>query len=86
MFVYYCPASSKVKQKMLYSTVKAAVTSAAERAGVKFSKRLELTDASEITPAALLDELYGPKKETGCCFFFFLLFFLFFAFAIEFIE
>ncbi len=64
-----CFQSSKVKQKMLYSTVKSAVTSACEKAGAKLDKRLEVEDAAaELTEARLLDELYGPKKETVATF------------------
>jgi len=39
VFIYYCPDSAKVKLKMLYSTVKAVVTGAAEELGLKIEKK-----------------------------------------------
>ncbi len=53
---------------MLYSTVKGAVTANCETNGVKLEKRLEVQESTEVSEASLLDELYGPKKETTSTF------------------
>jgi len=60
VFIYYCPDSSKVKLKMLYSTVKAVVTGASEELGLKIEKKLEITEAGEITEKYLNSELHQP--------------------------
>jgi hypothetical protein len=40
VFIYSCPLSSKIKAKMLYSSVKAAATGNAEDCGVKIEKKV----------------------------------------------
>ena len=40
VFIYSCPNGAKIKAKMLYSTVKAAATGAAEDCGVKIEKKV----------------------------------------------
>jgi len=58
VFIYSCPDSSKVKLKMLYSTVKAVAVGAIEEAGVKINKKLEVQAPSkELTEEALRTEL-----------------------------
>jgi len=66
VFIYYCPDSAKVKLKMLYSTVKAVVTGAAEDLGLKIEKKVEITEPTEITEKQLNSELHqaGPTANT----------------------
>lgn len=63
LFIYSCPGSSPVKQKMTYTTVKGSVTGQCEASGIALVKKLEVHETNEVTEAMLLDELYGPKKE-----------------------
>lgn len=63
IFVYSCPEDSKIKEKMLYSTVKAAATGAAEDAGVRIAKKLEVADASDLTEEMMHEELHPPAPE-----------------------
>ena len=63
LFIYSCPGSSPVKQKMVYTTVKGSVTAQCESMGISLAKKLEVHETSEVTEGLLLDELYGPKKE-----------------------
>jgi len=58
VFIYYCPDSAKVKLKMLYSTVKAVVTGAAEDLGLKIEKKLEITESGEVNEKYLNSELH----------------------------
>ena len=59
LFVYTCPASSKIKERMIYATGKSWARTVAERdAGVVVARTLEATEAGEITGEAL-----GGKGE-----------------------
>eukprot|EP00008_Paramoeba_atlantica_P004970 CAMPEP_0201475920 /NCGR_PEP_ID=MMETSP0151_2-20130828/1233_1 /ASSEMBLY_ACC=CAM_ASM_000257 /TAXON_ID=200890 /ORGANISM="Paramoeba atlantica, Strain 621/1 / CCAP 1560/9" /LENGTH=343 /DNA_ID=CAMNT_0047856133 /DNA_START=27 /DNA_END=1058 /DNA_ORIENTATION=- len=58
VFVYCCPSNSKVKLKMLYSTVNKAAISAIEGAGIKITKKVEVETPGELTEKELLDELH----------------------------
>jgi twinfilin-like protein len=52
-FVFYCPDAAPIKQKMLSSTVKAAVLAQAAALGAKPLKTLEIRDPVDFTPQAL---------------------------------
>lgn len=56
VFVYSCPNDSKVKLKMLYSTVKSAVLVQAEAKGVRVAKKLEIQNPSEASADAIAAE------------------------------
>ncbi|QIX01014.1 hypothetical protein AMS68_006531 [Peltaster fructicola] len=59
-FIYTCPASSKVKERMIYSTGKRWTQIVAERdAGLTITKSLEASEPSEITE----DMLGGETAE-----------------------
>jgi len=64
VFIYSCPDTAPVKQRMLYSTVKAVVTGAAEdaRVIVERNARIEVTDPGDITEEYLVEVLH-PVKE-----------------------
>jgi len=64
VFIYSCPDSANVKLKMLYSTVKAPDTQAAESAGVVIAKKLEITESNEVSRELLFDELH-PTVDKG---------------------
>jgi len=50
LFIYTCPSSSKIKERMVYSTGKSWTRTVAERdAGIIVSKSLEATEPSELT-------------------------------------
>jgi hypothetical protein len=51
VLVYHCPESSKPKQRMLYSTAKAAVVEAAAAAGVVVGKVVETRDKDDVATA-----------------------------------
>ncbi|KAK0252270.1 Twinfilin-1 [Friedmanniomyces endolithicus] len=50
VFIYTCPTSSRIKERMIYSTGKSWTRTVAERdAGITIAKALEATEPSEIT-------------------------------------
>ena len=50
LFIYTCPSSSKIKERMIYSTGKSWTRTVAERdAGIVVAKSLEATEPSELT-------------------------------------
>ncbi|KAI8823616.1 uncharacterized protein EV422DRAFT_611920 [Fimicolochytrium jonesii] len=55
-FIYICPPSSKVKERMLYSSSRASVLLAAEEQGFTVSKKFEVSSIDEVTEAELKDE------------------------------
>eukprot|EP00168_Porphyra_purpurea_P012749 TRINITY_DN3412_c0_g2_i1.p2 TRINITY_DN3412_c0_g2~~TRINITY_DN3412_c0_g2_i1.p2 ORF type:complete len:347 (-),score=98.56 TRINITY_DN3412_c0_g2_i1:94-999(-) len=63
VFVYSCTDNAPIKQRMLYSTVKAAAVDAAAGQGVSIAKKLEVSDGSEVTEAGLLEELHPVARE-----------------------
>jgi len=63
VFIYSCPDSCKVKLRMLYSTVKAPATQAAEEAGVKIEKKFEVSEPSEITRDLLYNDLHPVVNQ-----------------------
>lgn len=63
LFLYTCPSSSKIKERMIYSTGKSWTRTVAERdAGITVTKSLEATEPSELTPD-VLGEGADPAEE-----------------------
>ncbi|KAI9801120.1 MAG: Twinfilin-1 [Piccolia ochrophora] len=64
VFIYTCPDTSKVKERMVYASVtRSIVAMAGTNAGLTIAKRLEASSPSEITAATLHRE-FNPKEET----------------------
>ncbi|KAK1049369.1 Twinfilin-1 [Friedmanniomyces endolithicus] len=62
VFIYTCPTSSRIKERMIYSTGKSWTRTVAERdAGIVITKALEATEPSEITA----DMLGGGQGGTA---------------------
>ncbi|KAF9930638.1 Twinfilin-1 [Mortierella alpina] len=65
VFMYTCPTKSKIRERMLYSSCRAGVlTAAKDNAGLNVDKKLETTDVSDLTEAYILDELH-PKAHSA---------------------
>jgi len=62
LFVYSSTDDSPVKLKMLYSTVKVTATGAAEQCGVKITRKLEISDASDLTAQYINEDLHPPEQ------------------------
>ncbi|KAL8827817.1 MAG: hypothetical protein Q9170_006865, partial [Blastenia crenularia] len=63
VFIYTCPAGSKVKEKMVYASFKKVVMDAASKeGGFEVAKKLEASSPSEITPEMIAEE-FQPKQE-----------------------
>lgn len=66
LFVYVCPGTSKVKERMVYASSRSGVLEAAKAEGVCVSKRLEAGDPEEITEQKLNDEIgVDAANEAG---------------------
>jgi twinfilin len=63
IFIYSCPGNSKVKERMLYSTVKAAAIESASSLGLTVDKKIEITDPEDLSESDLLQELHPEKRE-----------------------
>lgn len=63
VYIYTCPTSSKIKDRMMYSTSKRFTANFAEQqAGVVIAKSLEASDADEISEEALAKE-FGVEEK-----------------------
>ncbi|KAL8672285.1 MAG: hypothetical protein Q9168_003256 [Polycauliona sp. 1 TL-2023] len=63
IFIYTCPAGSKVKERMVYASFKRVVMdTASAQAGVEIAKKLEASSPSEITPE-MIGEEFQPRLE-----------------------
>ncbi|KAI9837708.1 MAG: hypothetical protein M1819_006641 [Sarea resinae] len=68
IFIYTCPTGSKIKERMLYATSRAAmVDNAAAIAGLNIAKKLEASNPDEITEATIHEEFH-PKQEQKLAF------------------
>jgi|ERR1711974_592946 len=64
LFIYSCPTGSKVKPRMLYSSVKTTAAAAAEKAGNTIDKKLEITDPEdELKEEDLMFICHPPDVE-----------------------
>ncbi|KAK8252402.1 hypothetical protein HDK77DRAFT_460656 [Phyllosticta capitalensis] len=63
LFIYTCPGTSKVKERMVYAASRGfAVLLAEQEAGLPIAKRLEFSSPEDIGPDAI-DEEFAPKEE-----------------------
>jgi twinfilin-like protein len=67
VFIYACPDSSSIKEKMVYSTSRWNIIHKAEDEQIKLERKIETSDISELTAAHLLSELYpnGPPSSAS---------------------
>ena len=61
LFIYVCPGSSKVKERMLYASSRNGVLEVARGEGVVVGKRLEAGDPEEVGASRLSEEIGGGK-------------------------
>lgn len=63
MFIYTCPSSSKIRERMTYAASRAFAQRLGENeAGLEVKARFEATDADEIGEKELNDEFH-PQVE-----------------------
>lgn len=63
VFIYTCPSTSKVKERMVYSTSRNYVaTEVAKQAGLSIEKKMEASDPDDISESAIEEE-FKPKVE-----------------------
>lgn len=61
VFIYSCPASSSIKQRMLYASSKSAILSAAAELGVKVDTKIETSEVDDLTLKFLMREVHGVE-------------------------
>jgi len=65
VFIYTCPETSKIKERMIYASSRARVVSLAEQeVGLQIAKRLEGSDPAEFTAEVLGKEFEVQKEES----------------------
>lgn len=64
VFVYTCPGTSKVKERMTYASAKSGVLTVAMEQGVRVTRRLEASERGEIGVERLREEV-GLKTDNG---------------------
>ena len=64
LFFYSCPLSSKIKERMLYSSCKEAAISYITEAGVSVDKKLEITEGADIDTDFVHTTFHPPEKES----------------------
>ncbi|KAI9364327.1 hypothetical protein BD770DRAFT_379775 [Pilaira anomala] len=66
VFIYTCPSSSKIRERMLYSSSKANVILEAESAAsFQVVKKFETSDVSDLTQDYFAEELDQPSSNGG---------------------
>lgn len=63
VFLYSCPESAPIKEKMLYSTVKSVVQDQIEASGTKVDSKMEVNTADEASEKEIRDTVHPPKEE-----------------------
>jgi len=65
IFIYVCPGSSKIKERMIHASSRLAVTKLASAEGVEIVKRLEAGDPEELGGGRLEDEVKALTAAAG---------------------
>jgi len=63
VLVYSCPSESKVKERMLYSTVKAVVSAYCEALGITLEKKFEVEGGDELDEEYFMERFHEPERE-----------------------
>lgn len=64
IFIYTCPSTSSIRQRMLYASSRRSALQLAEMEGLEVAKRVEASTPDEITEERLREEV-NPSQETG---------------------
>ncbi|KAG1050938.1 hypothetical protein G6F55_007713 [Rhizopus delemar] len=66
VFIYTCPSTSKIRERMLYSSSKSSVISAAETdASIQVVKKFETSDLEDLTEDYFSEELNAVSSSTS---------------------
>ncbi|KAI8049158.1 hypothetical protein BDF22DRAFT_746227 [Syncephalis plumigaleata] len=63
IFIYTCPSSSNIRERMLYSSVRGALLNTVKDMGITVEKKMETDDVTELT-AQELSSLFPVEKST----------------------
>ncbi|RKP23058.1 hypothetical protein SYNPS1DRAFT_19207, partial [Syncephalis pseudoplumigaleata] len=64
VFIYTCPSASSIRERMLYSSVRAALLTAVSELGIAVAKKMETDDVTELTPQEL-SSLFPSEEKSG---------------------
>jgi twinfilin-like protein len=63
LFIYTCPSSSKIKERMLYAaSSRSAVEVAQTQAGLKVDKKIEASNPEDVSEESIKEDLH-PRVE-----------------------
>ncbi|QKX58268.1 uncharacterized protein TRUGW13939_05389 [Talaromyces rugulosus] len=65
VFIYTCPSSSSIKEKMLYASTRRMAIRLGELEGIKVDKKIEGSSPDEITESRLQEEVSPPQDEAA---------------------
>ncbi|KAL3473978.1 hypothetical protein BJX99DRAFT_248562 [Aspergillus californicus] len=63
IFIYTCPSSSSIKERMLYASSRMHALQVAEEQGLKVSKKIEAGTPDEVTGERLHEEVHPPQNS-----------------------
>jgi twinfilin len=61
VFIYSCPASSSIKQRMVYASSRRAIPLIVSELGVKVDTKIETSEVDELTLKFLMREVHGVE-------------------------
>jgi twinfilin len=61
VFIYSCPASSSIKQRMVYASSRRAIPMVASEMGLKVDTKIETSEVDELTLKFLTKEIHGVE-------------------------
>ncbi|KAF2763477.1 actin monomer binding protein-like protein [Pseudovirgaria hyperparasitica] len=65
LFIYTCPTTSKIKERMIYATSERSVRGlATSEAGIEIAKKLEASNPADVTAQSIEDEFKETIVET----------------------
>ena len=62
VFIYSCPSSSSIKQRMLYASSRRAILVIAGELGVKVDTKIETSEVDELTLMYLTKQVHGVEE------------------------
>ncbi|PGH23759.1 hypothetical protein AJ80_02189 [Polytolypa hystricis UAMH7299] len=63
VFIYTCPPSTSIKQRMVYASSRRSALHYADLQGLKITHKIEASSGSEITVGRLEEEVNPPREE-----------------------
>ena len=62
VFIYSCPTTSSIKNRMLYASSRSAILAIATELGIKVDTKIETSEVDELALKYLVKEVHGPDE------------------------